>query len=111
MFKRSTILVAFAFSTLAAFGCANTHSTTAVAPDTDPVKVDPHRGDAGKAHEIALLRDKLAAHRKQQLQRLEAYAAAGRFPLNVTDPAPSHQLKDANGTYCAVANLVVQDGL
>ena len=47
----------------------------------------------------------------QQVERLEAYAAAGRFPLNLTQPTPSHQLKDSNGTYCAVANLVVQDGL
>ena len=115
MFKRTHVLVALAFSSLFAFGCANTQTTTPIAPKADVAKVDVKDGakkdDGKKAEEIKILREKLAAHRKQQLERLEAYAAAGQFPLNVTDPTPSHQLKDVNGTYCAVANLVVQDGL
>jgi hypothetical protein len=112
--KRTSILVALAFSTLATFGfgCANTHSTTPVAPKSgEPTTNVVAKGDAKKAEEVAVIREKLAARRKQQLERLEAYAAARNFPLNVTDPTPSHQLKDMNGTYCAVANLVVQDGL
>jgi len=59
----------------------------------------------------ATIRQKLAARRIEQMKRLEAYAAAGEFPENLTQPTPSHQLKDSNGTYCAVASLVVKDGL
>ena len=113
MSKRCTLLVALAFTALSSFGfgCANTQTTNAFAPKGE-TKIEATKKDDGKkAEEVAVIREKLAAHRKQQLERLDAYAAAGKFPLNVTDPTPSHQLKDANGTYCAVANLVVQDGL
>jgi hypothetical protein len=117
MSNRTHVLVALAFSALASFGfgCANTQTTTPFAPKSEVTNVAAKDGvkkdDGKKAEEIAILREKLAAHRKQQLERLEAYAAAGQFPLNVTDPEPSHQLKDVNGTYCAVASLVVKDGL
>ncbi len=57
------------------------------------------------------IRATLAKHRTEQIDRLEAYAAAGVFPHNYTSPAPLHMFKDANGTLCAVANLVNRDGL
>lgn len=100
-------LVAVAFSLLGAVGCTNTHSTEAIAP-LDIIGGDvAHGGKVDKAG----VKQKLAARRLEQMKRLEAYAAAGNFPENLTQPEPLHQLKDANGTYCAVANLVVQDGL
>lgn len=108
MFYRRTLAV-FAFASLTAFGCAN--AQTVSTPKTAKVaSVDAKKNDA-KAEEIALIRAKLATHREEQIARLEAYAAAGTFPLNVTSAAPLHQLKDASGTYCAVANLAVKDGL
>lgn len=57
-----------------------------------------------------ILRSKLAAHREQQIQRLHAYAVAGQFPHNLTSPSDLHMFRDAAGRYCAVANLVHQDG-
>src|SRR5438128_2403343 len=63
------------------------------------------RGDADDA-----LRTRLAAHRAQQIERLHAYAVAGQFPHNTTSPTPVHIFRDADGRYCAVANLVHQDG-
>ena len=55
------------------------------------------------------LRANLAAHREEQIQRLDAYAAAGEFPHNMTS-RELHMFRDADGRYCAVANLVHQDG-
>jgi hypothetical protein len=101
----SRLLVAVVFSVLGAVGCTNTHSTLATNP-LDVVTADVAKDGNAKL----TLRDKLAARRNEQIARLEQYAAAGRFPQNLTQPTPSHQLKDANGTYCAVANLAVLDG-
>jgi hypothetical protein len=58
----------------------------------------------------AALRSKLATHREQQIERLHAYAALGQFPHNFTSPTDLHMFRDAEGRYCAVANLVHQDG-
>jgi len=55
-------------------------------------------------------RDVLAQHRRQQIERLRAYAQAGAFPHNTTTDAPLHMFRDAQGNYCAVANLIHQDG-
>jgi len=56
------------------------------------------------------LRTSLAAHRAQQIEHLHAYALAGQFPHNVTSPNDLHIFRDADGRYCAVANLIRQDG-
>jgi len=105
-------LVILALTALGAFGCTNTSTTNGLTtPTKSKTATVESKNDDTKKDEIALLREKLAAHRKQQIERLEAYAAAGQFPLNVVQPQPLHQLKDATGTYCAVANLVVKDGL
>lgn len=58
----------------------------------------------------APLRAKLAEHREQQIQRLHAYATAGEFPHNITFATKHHIFRDADGRYCAVANLIHQDG-
>jgi hypothetical protein len=58
----------------------------------------------------AAIRARLAAHRDQQLQRLEAYASAGQFPHNYTTAPSLHMFRDDAGRLCAVANLLHQDG-
>ena len=85
--RRAVLLPLLALSLLGAVGCK--HTTV----DTD-----------------ATLRSKLAAHREQQIQRLHAYAVAGRFPHNTSSPNDLHMFRDAEGRYCAVANLVHEDG-
>jgi hypothetical protein len=56
------------------------------------------------------IRARLAAHRDQQVQRLEAYASAGQFPHNYTTAPSLHTFRDDAGRLCAVANLLHQDG-
>jgi len=104
------ILVAIALSVLGAVGC-NLPATTPAHTVADVSHTDASHDGSTDDGDKGTVRQRLAAHRMQQVERLEAYAASGRFPLNLTQPNPSHQLKDAKGTYCAVANLVVEDGL
>jgi hypothetical protein len=107
-----------------AFGCATTQTTGSSlvpakaigATDREPATpatpvASEETSAAKKAAETAALRAKLADHRKLQIARLHDYSAAGIFPLNLTTAPELHMLKDAQGTYCAVANLVVLDGL
>jgi hypothetical protein len=61
------------------------------------------------AAERASVRAQLAAHRVQQIVRLEAYASAGRFPHNYR-ATEAHVFRDEAGRLCAVANLVHTDG-
>jgi hypothetical protein len=56
------------------------------------------------------LRAQLAAHRDQQIARLDAYARAGQFPHDYTTAPSVHMFRDAQGRLCAVANLVHADG-
>jgi hypothetical protein len=56
------------------------------------------------------LRAQLAAHRDQQIARLDAYARAGQFPHDYTTAPSLHMFRDAEGRLCAVANLVHEDG-
>ena len=58
----------------------------------------------------ARVRAELAAHRVQEIARLRDYASAGAFPVNTTQRPTGHFFKDVAGRYCAVANLVHQDG-
>lgn len=58
----------------------------------------------------AKVRAELAAHRAQEIARLRDYARAGAFPVNTTQRPTGHFFKDVAGRYCAVANLVHQDG-
>lgn len=60
--------------------------------------------------DAASVRAQLAEHRKQQIERLEAYSQEGIFPRNTTSPGPIHMFKDPDGRRCAVANLVHLDG-
>ena len=56
-------------------------------------------------------RDQLAAHRKLQIERLHAYALAGKFPQNPSpSPVPLHMFRDAGGALCPIANLIHRDG-
>lgn len=59
----------------------------------------------------AALREQLAKHRHAQIERLEAYAAAARFPHNPSTTQTAHIFRDDTGAYCAVANMVHEDGL
>jgi hypothetical protein len=56
------------------------------------------------------LRAQLAAHRDQEIARLDDYARAGQFPHDYTTAPSLHMFRDAEGRLCAVANLVHQDG-
>ena len=62
------------------------------------------------ANERSSVNEWLAAHRAQQIERLEAYAKAGEFPHNYGQPEAAHIFRDEGGRLCAVANLVHQDG-
>jgi hypothetical protein len=81
-----------AFALFGVLGCKS-------APPT-PAPVDP---------DVAL-RARLAEHRAAQMERLHAYAALGEFPHNTTSSAQLHMFRDTDGRYCAIANLVHQDG-
>ncbi len=65
---------------------------------------------AEEAAQRSTTRSTLAVHRAQQLERLHAYAEAGQFPHDLTVAPSLHMFRDADGRYCAVANLVHQDG-
>jgi len=67
--------------------------------------------ESAAVDERAQLRAQLQKHRAEQLARLQAYSDAGQFPVNPSVAPSTHLFRDANGHYCAVANLVHQDGL
>jgi hypothetical protein len=76
-----------------------------------------HDHDAGRerlqpatSQQAEAVRAQLAAHRDQQIARLDAYARAGQFPHDYTTAPSLHMFRDAAGRLCAVANLVHQDG-
>jgi hypothetical protein len=52
----------------------------------------------------------IAKRRTQQIQRLRAYRLRGIFPRNTYSSKIRRVLVDANGTFCAVANLISLDG-
>lgn len=67
---------------------------------------------------VALSQDPPAApdlkdRRKTQLDRLKAYAAAGKFPLNRVEAGKVTPIffDEEAGVACAVAHLMIQDGL
>jgi hypothetical protein len=60
--------------------------------------------------ERAAVRALLAKHRAALLARLHAYAVAGQFPHDASVSPALHMFRDDAGRYCAVANLVHQDG-
>ena len=62
------------------------------------------------ANDRTAVRARLAAHRDQQVERLETYSRAGAFPHDETVAPSLHVFKDAAGRLCAVANLVHADG-
>ncbi|MBS2029599.1 MAG: hypothetical protein JST54_16980 [Deltaproteobacteria bacterium] len=66
--------------------------------------------DVKPVDERVQLRAQLKQHREEQLSRLQAYADAGEFPVNPRVTPSAHLFRDANGHYCAVANLVHRDG-
>lgn len=55
-------------------------------------------------------RDYLKGQRETQLDRLDAYAAAGQFPINTQQPGAVSMLRDDTGTPCAMAFLVISSG-
>ncbi|MEO8444838.1 MAG: hypothetical protein ABI567_07540 [Gammaproteobacteria bacterium] len=59
----------------------------------------------------AALRNRLAARRDLQLERLQDYALAGSFPLNRHYAGEARPIfVDARGTHCAVGHLMALDG-
>jgi len=94
------VAAALALSTLSCAG-----PTATLAPQT--ASWAPHTS----AKEIQLtVREKLAAHRRQEIDRLRAYAEAAQFPVNTPDVNQAHMFKDPQGRLCAVANLIHADG-
>ncbi|HEX8796205.1 MAG TPA: hypothetical protein VF765_34885 [Polyangiaceae bacterium] len=71
---------------------------------------DRHDPMAATAQSPVDVRAQLAAHRDEQMARLEAYSRAGQFPHDYTTAPSLHMFRDADGRLCAVANLVHQDG-
>jgi hypothetical protein len=65
---------------------------------------------AHPANDHTAMRARLAAHRDQQIERLEAYAQAGAFPHDEVIAPSMHMFRDEQGRLCAVANLVHRDG-
>lgn len=53
----------------------------------------------------------LSTRRQTQIERLTAYRDAGVFPKNTHEPTIANLLVDDEGTFCAMAHLVAQDGL
>jgi hypothetical protein len=83
------------------FGACDRSAGSSPSPHAQQlVPVDPH----------VKVRAELAAHRAQELDRMREYSRAGAFPVNTTQDPTGHFFKDAAGHYCAVANLVHQDG-
>jgi hypothetical protein len=69
-------------------------------------------GSWRRAEAKSVLMASLREHRQAQIQRLHAYAQAGRFPRNYSAATvPIHMFKDREGRLCAVANLLHLDGL
>jgi hypothetical protein len=75
-----------------------------------PSREDPGARQAAQGLDRAAIRVEFAAHRQQQLARLEEYAAAGEFPHDYTTAPSLHMFRDDEGRLCAVANLVHRDG-
>ncbi|APR88407.1 hypothetical protein A7982_13756 [Minicystis rosea] len=87
-------------------GCA--HAESSEGP-SDIVRAEERAAAEAEARADAV-RAKLAAHRAQQIARLQEYAASGRFPHNFVARTGLHIFRDDAGRLCAVANLVQQDG-
>lgn len=52
----------------------------------------------------------LREQRQLQIERLQAYAEAGVFPINTSEAEFSHQFLDGRGNPCAVAYLIRESG-
>lgn len=111
MTRSHSLLAAFALA-LSLFGAACTHDPQPLSAANHGTDQKPSSGTVSfsKKDDVAVVRAKLAEHRKEQLERLEAYSNAGIFPRNYASKEPLHMLKDDDGRYCAVANLVHLDG-
>ena len=81
----------------------------AAAPAAEPTPA-PVVHHSQRSPSDAELRAALIARRAHHLDVLRAYHQAGVFPINTTIPGEGHFLIDDNGTLCAVANLIAQDG-
>ncbi|GAC1537824.1 MAG: hypothetical protein NVS3B10_02220 [Polyangiales bacterium] len=111
---RRSFVTAAVIAFAATFAAACTTSSTALGPNAPHEKAatdHAQRVEPIAREDATTLRARLAARRTEQLARLEAYSVAGVFPRNTTSPTPLHMLRDADGRYCAVANLVHLDGL
>jgi hypothetical protein len=88
--------------------CVFAAGCSSPSPSLDSIVAAPT--PAARLVDRATIRAELAAHRAQQVERLHEYAAAGEFPHNTSVAPTLHMFRDANGRYCAVANLVHRDG-
>lgn len=77
--------------------------TPAESPEPGPVAVT----DAEKKE---ALKRELRAEREKQIERLKAYAAAGRFAMNDGAPGLAFVWRDDQGRLCAMAHLVNASG-
>ncbi|MCB9677363.1 MAG: hypothetical protein H6737_19810 [Alphaproteobacteria bacterium] len=88
-----------ALAALIALG-ATSIAEAAVIPEASQASVSTDA--AWRAH--------LASQRRIQIERLKAYAEAGVFPLNTTQPGLLSQLLDGTGRPCAMAHLIRESG-
>ncbi len=91
-----------ALLSVSAVACSRAAATPTAEPTPAPV--------VRRSPSDAELRAALVARRSHHLDVLRAYRDAGVFPINTTVVGDGHFLIDDNGTLCAVANLIAQDG-
>ncbi|MFT3693594.1 MAG: hypothetical protein QM831_10675 [Kofleriaceae bacterium] len=58
----------------------------------------------------ALVRKKLAEHRKHNLASFHTYVTRGIYPHNTKRPGPLNVWLDDSGSYCAAATMILNDG-
>jgi hypothetical protein len=97
--SRSGVVVGLMMSVLS-IGCGRTGSSARNTAPPQRVAVETR----------AERRAELATHRTREIDRLRDYARLGAFPVNTTVAPTGHFFRDSQGHYCAVANLVHQDG-
>lgn len=99
------------FAALLSTAALTTTASASVIPEVAAAQSSTHSGTAQLyASTPAQQRSRLAARRQLQIDRLQAYANAGVFPINDTRPGLLSQLLDGRGNPCAMAHLMTLDG-
>ena len=111
---KSLTLITLTSLALGALGACTTRPAASTSPIKAPVaKPVPKPVDKPVVTPTlsrAAVRDKLAARRQLQIDRLTAYSAAGSFPKNYEQPGLLNIFIGPDGAICAAANLMFLDG-